>query len=243
MNRIFRYLSFLISILILSACANTKRLSEGSRSSLKTICMANPIEVIFPKSAFFMSHGQGWAMSVGAGLGGAVGGVIIGAASSGKRTERQLINDYLRSEPLPFSVELVNIFSDKIQSKTRFALSCDDGYDAKVSIHIKEYGITYVPFTKSYRPILTLYAEIVDSSGKVLWKNLLAEYANSAIVEIRRRDDWFNKEDSQATMKEGFSKLTESILDRFASHLSGDYSYLKEDMGAEDTAYSDDDYM
>lgn len=216
------------SIVVLSACTNVKKMSDESRSELKSICMFESEEIIYPEKAFFMSHGQGWAMGIGAGLGGAIGGVIVGAASGGQKTETELITEFLNSEPNTFSSELVDIFSSKIESNTSFDLSCNDGFGAKMSLNVKQYGIAYVPFTKSYRPLLTLYAEIVDRVGTVLWKNQIALTSHSTIVDKRRRDEWFNKEESSKIMKQKFSKLAESILERFTLHLSGDYSYMAE---------------
>jgi hypothetical protein len=220
MNRLTKCVLVVPVILTAAACSNVKKMSDIDRSRLQTICVTSPDEITYPDEAFFMSHGQGWAMGVGVGIGGAIGGAIAAGASGEKKVEKELITEYLLNTPNSFSEELVVSLQKNMESVSTYRFSCDEPFDAKLSIDVVNYGISYVPFTKSYRPTLTLKSELIDSDGNALWKNKIAEYATSDIAEKRRRDLIFSRPD---LMLGDFVTVANSIISRFALHFSGVY--------------------
>lgn len=216
MSKQMKALTLTLVLVFVTGCTST-RLSEENRQSIETIELPNASEIVFKKEPRLFTQGQGFAMGLGAGIGGALGAVIAGSINT-KKTGPELIKEYLFSEPKPYSSTIVEILANHISNESNFKLSHDGVADAKITLTVGDYGLSYVPFTKSYRPYATLTGEIIDETGKSIWKYQGSLTSHSDITEKHRKNEFF---ESPELMRKSFLDISGFILRNMALHLSG----------------------
>ncbi len=218
MKLIFKIGFLFVLGVFVAACTNTRSLPQEKREQINTISIPKPGEVVFPQEAFFYSHGQGLAMGFGAALGGVVGAVVAGS-DYGEKSEEQMIERLLAEGPTPFSNSLVDILRLQILKNTHFKVVDGDRSDAEFRLKVVQYGLSYVPFSKSYKPILILEAELIMGDlEEVMWRKKVAVYSTSKLGIKRHLKDWLG---SSQYMKEGMLFVADNILEEMTLHMVG----------------------
>lgn len=154
---------------IAAGCAtHSVQLSEQDRVRISTVRVSDAVQK--PDRMFLMAPSGGGkaALMVGA-MFGAIGGAIGGAAAEESQNE-------LRAVLEKHSIAIEKIVREEVELALRAAgkVALADAGDTSapvINIAVQQYGFAVSsPMSSDFWPVLTLKCELVDLSGKVLWR-------------------------------------------------------------------------
>jgi hypothetical protein len=148
--------------LILSGCAATQKLSDEDRASLKSVRVSGSVEKA-PQAFLLAPSGANLGLMFGA-----VGGAVTGAAMHDSQTAFEA---YLAKH----SISVERIVREELEAALRASgkLALAGPSDAtapvvKISVPQYGFGVTHLLASKVV-PVLWIKADMMDSSGKLLW--------------------------------------------------------------------------
>lgn len=215
--RIHVILLVLLISFVSSGCVNSG-LSKEDRARIKYIELPKPENILFEKKPRFFSHADGWAMGFGVAIGGGIGAAVT-AGGDNRGEEEQLIVDYMLAEPNSISEMLVKSLEQAVRKNTVFEVADGVNRNAYIKLVVENYGIDYVPNSKSYRPSIELTIEMFDETGNSIWRY------SEPIQSIHKVTEKLHKEiifESPETMKNSFEEIIQYLMDRATLHLSGE---------------------
>jgi hypothetical protein len=167
-NKIFTIVAvFAVFALLNTGCATTTSLTADQIAHIRTIKFDK--QIAMPKDMIYLAPGASLLFGFGI-VGGAIAGISM--HSEGKIQQKM-------SEQNNISVPAIVSYAleDEFRKNSRFRLVTAGPADAILKVKVNGYGFA-VPngFSSVLKPIVNLSAELVDNSGRVIWRDYTMQY-------------------------------------------------------------------
>jgi hypothetical protein len=152
--------------LLSTGCATTS-LNATQMANIRTIKLDKPIPL--PKDMIYLAPGASLLFGFGI-VGGAIAGITM--HSDGKIQQKMAEqNNISVPEIVSYTLE------DELRKSSRFRLVTTGPADATLKVKVDGYGFA-VPngFSSVLKPIINLSGELVDNSGRVIWKDYTVQF-------------------------------------------------------------------
>lgn len=209
--------SVVFMVLSVSGCT-TINYSKESALNIKSVSFQDPSHLSLPESAKFVSHASALTTGLGAGLGGALGAVIVGGALDGRELSEEALIEYALNEKTPsLSEKIVDSFRDQVLAEGNLIETDKTQSDAHFEFEVEAYGIYPKPMTKSYMVALIISGRLIDKTGKVIWqkKESSQMLMDGIKIPVKRRKEWFSDTE---ILREGFFEINQKLVKLLVAH-------------------------
>jgi len=161
MKAVLRGLLF-ISILVSGCALAPQKMSESDRKAIQLASINS--NVVKPAAPYYL--GPGGAVGV---MFGALGAV---ATEPGREEGRNAFRDFLQKNGISIERIVLEEFSAALRGSGKLSIADKaEAGAATINITIRQYGLS-IPngFSSKLVPILFLVCEMVDASGKTVWR-------------------------------------------------------------------------
>jgi len=202
-------LLIIFSVLLLTSCASTKRLTPNDRAALHSIAVAPHVKV---KNHMYIKTRRGEIGSMLFGL------AAIPLAVSADVYESSRVDDELYASHIKIRLIVKKAFMAELKRQREFKVVPPRAADAKIVLSISKYGLRpYYEYSKRYVPVMDIEAKLIDSNGKVLWRDHYSD--NSFDNKLIKKVTLETLEKHPEKIAEYWAILASSISNKLVSSL------------------------
>lgn len=197
----------LATVLMLSACASSQRLSEADRAKSKTVAISNTVQ----KGQLFLLAPSGANI-------GLMFGAIGGAAAAGSIENQQTVfGNFLQANAVSVDAIVRDEFEKALRASGKMEITTSDNAAVPLlTISVPQYGfgVTHL-LGSSVVPVMQIKGELTDVTGKILWTE--SERMLPSIASPMDSTTWMQLHDNPKEIEQEWRKaayyLAKKIVD------------------------------